>query len=330
MIQAATVEEAVARAVEQSGVAEEKLTVTVLQEPQKKTFGLFGGADAKIRVEYDEKSQENAAEKARAFLEELLAKMGAKALTVAVLSEDEDGCRLAIEGDDVGIVIGRRGETLDALQYLTGLIANRVDNTYYRVTINVGNYREKREQSLSGLARRNAAQAAKTGRKYSLEPMNPYERRIIHTAVQEIDGATSWSIGKEPNRHVVIGPSDDNPVRNKRNDRQGERKRGGRRSGGERTARTERGEARPKLNDNDVYARYTATLGNDRPVREFVSRTSPLPVADGATPPEKTMSEVEGSDLKLYGKIDIDSLIVPERRTLKDVGLDADVDEDEE
>lgn len=107
----------------------------------------------------------------------------------------------------------RRGETLDALQYLTGLVANRVDNAYYRVTIDVGNYREKRDKTLAELPVRSAARAAKTGRKTSLEPMNPYERRIIHTTVQEIEGATSWSVGSEPNRHVVVGPSDDNPVR---------------------------------------------------------------------------------------------------------------------
>lgn len=331
--EAATVEAAVELAAAELGVPAGQLTVTVLQEPQKKVLGLFGGTLAKIRAVYTEPEKKaSAAETAREFLEKLLAEMGAKNLKVRILSENDDGCQLAIDGDDVGFVIGRRGDTLDALQYLTGLIANRVDNSYYRVTINVGNYREKREQSLTGLARRNAAQAAKTGRKYSLEPMNPYERRIIHTAVQEIEGATSWSVGKEPNRHVIIGPSEDNPVRNtRRENKQGDRSKPQRsRRGGDRPQRPERPSrdkaaertSRPKLNDNDVYERYAAGLA-DKPIRQFVSRSNPLPVADGVTPPpDKTPSEVENSDIKLYGRID--NLIVPERRTLKDVGWDED------
>jgi spoIIIJ-associated protein len=129
--------------------------------------------------------------------------------------KNEDSAVFNIEGEDVGFVIGRRGETLDALQYLTSLVANHVENSYFKVTVNTGNYREKRENTLEILGRKLAFKAAKTGKKTVLEPMNPYERRIIHTAVQKVRGAISWSEGENANRHVVIGP--DPKGRNNRN-----------------------------------------------------------------------------------------------------------------
>lgn len=109
-------------------------------------------------------------------------------------------------GDDYGIVIGRRGETLDAVQYLARMVANKGTQGYKRVSVNVGNYREKRAVVLQSLARKNAIRAVKSGRNVTLEPMNPYERRIIHTAVQDIEGATSFSTGVDLDRRVVIAP----------------------------------------------------------------------------------------------------------------------------
>ena len=100
------------------------------------------------------------------------------------VTENENTAEINLSGDDVGFVIGRRGETLDALQYLAGLVANHVDNQYYRITINTGNYREKREETLERLGKKLAIKAIKTGKNVNLEPMNPYERRIIHTAVK--------------------------------------------------------------------------------------------------------------------------------------------------
>jgi spoIIIJ-associated protein len=130
------------------------------------------------------------------------------------VTEEEQGAVIDLEGEEVGSIIGRRGETLDALQYLTGLVANHVDNSYYKITINTGNYREKREKTLEILGRKLAFKAVKTGMKTSLEPMNPYERRIIHTAVQKVNGATSWSEGDNLQRHVVIGPDGNVKPRN--------------------------------------------------------------------------------------------------------------------
>ena len=317
--EAETVEEAVRLAAEEWQVAAEDLQVEVLEE-SKKAFHLFGAAHAKVKITYDDGADDAAAEEAsaektaashsdnpseaaetaRAYLQTVLDAMGAE-MTVKVAGEEMDGCKLVLEGENEGLIIGRRGETLDALQYLAGLVANRTQEDYYRVSLNVGGYREKREKSLAGLARKHAA-AARSGRKISLEPMNPYERRIIHTAVQNIKGVTSWSVGKEPNRYVVIGPSEDNDGRyNNRGGRGGRynNNRGGdrRRSGGPR---------RDTIDRNDVYMRYAGGVDTDRPMREFVSRSNPMPMADGATPPEKTVSQTEEqSDIKLYGRIDL-------------------------
>lgn len=290
--EAATLEEAKEAAAREIGLDVQTAQFEILQMPQKKTLGLFGGCPARVKAF----AEVSPADKAAEYLRGVLRQMGAGEVSIDVKVQGE-GCVLTLNGDDVGFIIGRRGETLDALQYLTGLVANRVDNAYYRVTIDVGNYREKRDKTLAELARKVGGQAAKTGRKTSLEPMNPYERRIIHTSVQEIKGATSWSVGKEPNRYVVIGPSDDNPVKNRKPKNSGNRSRRSR--GGSRPPR----DSQPLTQDE--YTRYAGTVAVERPMREFVPRKNPLPVADGATPPEKTVSEVENSDLKLYGRIDI-------------------------
>lgn len=130
-------------------------------------------------------------------------------------------------GDDYGIIIGKRGETLDAIQYLARMMANKGNQSYKRVSINVGNYRAKREETLKILARKTAIKAVRQGRNISLEPMNPYERRIIHTAVQEIEGATSHSIGSDLDRRVVITPVEG--AKNHSRSRNGGYNRGGRR-----------------------------------------------------------------------------------------------------
>lgn len=296
--QAATIEEAKAAAAAELGVAPEKAEYEVLQEPQKKTLGLFGGAPAKVRAFLRETPAEIAAD----YLRNILSAMQVNDVTVAV-REEETSCVLTLDGENLGFIIGRRGDTLDALQYLVGLVANRASEDYYRVTIDIGNYREKREQSLVGLAKKIGGQVGRSGRKVSLEAMNPYERRIIHTTIQGMTGVISWSVGSEPNRHVVIGPSDDNPAKNKPRSG-GKSRQGGRRredgtaaSAGERTERQDRPQRRAPRND-------VAPERPARQIREFVPRSNPLPVADGATPPSKTESEKETS-ATLYGRIDL-------------------------
>lgn len=119
---------------------------------------------------------------------------------------EEGVITMNLECDDFGIIIGRRGETLDSIQYLLSLAMKKNSNGYVRVVINVGNYREKRNETLRHLAKKNAGYVIRTGRRYTFEPMNPYERRIIHTTIQEIEGVESRSIGYNQDRRVVIEP----------------------------------------------------------------------------------------------------------------------------
>ena len=122
--------------------------------------------------------------------------------------ETDDGLLLVIISDTNGLLIGRRGETLDAIQYLVSLFynKNRKENAYRRVTIDTEGYRARREETLRKLARRNALRVVKTGRSVKMEPMNPYERRILHSSLQNFRGVTTYSEGEEPNRAVIIAP----------------------------------------------------------------------------------------------------------------------------
>jgi len=136
------------------------------------------------------------------FLKNVTEKMG---VTVAIrVTEEEDHLSVSMMGDTLGILIGRRGDTLDALQYLTSLQVNKHRDGYMRVSLDTENYRQKREEALSKLAMRMAARARKTGRKVTLEPMNPYERRVLHSALQGNPYVTTHSEGEEPYRRVVI------------------------------------------------------------------------------------------------------------------------------
>jgi len=141
--------------------------------------------------------------KAQQFLQTMTTLMGV-GVSVAVSRDVEGNVLVSMQGDTLGILIGRRGETLDALQYLTSLMVNKGSEQYIRVTLDTENYRAKREEALTRLANRMANRAVKTGRKVVLEPMNPYERRILHSALQANEAVTTHSEGEEPNRHVVI------------------------------------------------------------------------------------------------------------------------------
>lgn len=201
-ITADSVEEAEIQAKQQLGA--DAVQIEVIKQPEKKKFGLFGGSPAVVRA-YIVLSP---LESAKAYLKNILELMGINDIVITA-DEVSGGAVLNVEGDEIGFVIGHRGETLDALQYLTGLVANHIDDEYYRISINIGNYREKREKTLEILGRKLAFKACKSGVRTSLEPMNPYERRIIHTAVQKVRGAVSWSEGENLQRHVVIGPDPD-------------------------------------------------------------------------------------------------------------------------
>lgn len=203
-----TVEEALEKACLELGVesSDDNVDFEIIDRQKKKVLGIFGGNPAKVRVFI----KTTPAQAAKDYLESIIKAMGLTDISMTVEEKEKNVINIEITGEDVGSVIGRRGETLDALQYLTCLVANHVENSFCRVTINTGDYREKREKTLEILGRKLAIKAAKTGRKSSLEPMNPYERRLIHTAVQKVNGAISWSEGENLNRHVVIGPDPKN------------------------------------------------------------------------------------------------------------------------
>lgn len=230
-----TIEQAKEAACRELGVESYEAEFEVLQLPVKKTFGLFGGSPAKVRAFI----KTSPADAAVDYLKTILDCMGVKDASFSV-QEEENGALISISGDDVGFIIGHRGETLDALQYLAGLVSNHVDNSYYRITLDIGNYREKRRETLEVLGKKIAAKAVRTGRNSSLEPMNPYERRIIHTAVQTVEGAKSWSEGEDLARHVVIGPIEGErpqPQRRPRGRKPGD-SRGPRQGGGNRLPRS--------------------------------------------------------------------------------------------
>lgn len=154
-------------------------------------------------------------EVARQYLTDIFSNMGVGEINISFDVEENRTVKIALEGAEIGTVIGKRGETLDAIQYLVCLVANRLDGEYVRFTINAGNYREKREETLKNLAQRMAKKVLKTGRPAALEPMNPYERRIIHAVITDIEGVYSKSTGEEPNRKVVIKPSGKSSYRGK-------------------------------------------------------------------------------------------------------------------
>ncbi len=158
-------------------------------------------------VQYDYSAEKAESCPSARFLSELLAKMGVEGKVLA--AETEDGLRLCIDADSNGLLIGRRGETLDAMQYIVSLFANkeRKEEGYLRVTLDTEGYRARREDTLRRLAQRNASRVRATGRPLAMEPMNPYERRVLHSALQSYPGVTTHSEGEEPNRRVVISPS---------------------------------------------------------------------------------------------------------------------------
>jgi len=193
-----TVQEAIDLALEELQCNIDDVDIEVLEEGTKGIFGLIGNKVAKVRVTVKESN----VDKAKEFLASVLEKMKVDAEITA--EETEDSILLKVKGDDIGIVIGRRGETLDALQYLTSLVINKNREQYKRVIIDIENYRQKREETLIKLANRLADRVVKYKKNITLEPMNPYERRVIHSSLQDHKYVETYSIGEEPNRKVVI------------------------------------------------------------------------------------------------------------------------------
>lgn len=209
IVSAKTIDDAIAKAVIELGAPNaEKIEYTVLEEPKKGLFGI-GAQDAKISATYTEGGEQRALE----FIETLLKDMNIEASVE--MKDGENGDKIiSVNGEAASVLIGHHGDTLDSLQYLANLAANkRIDGKkepYVRISVDVEGYRAKREETLRALARRMAAKVQKYKKSVMLEPMNPYERRIIHSEIQEIKGVSTNSIGSENNRKIVIFLETDN------------------------------------------------------------------------------------------------------------------------
>ena len=196
---AKTLDDAITEACKELGVTSDKLEYEVVNEGSTGFLGI-GSKDAIIKARIKSSIIDNA----KAFLNEVFAAMN----MVVVINVDYDSENkemvIDLSGDDMGVLIGKRGQTLDSLQYLTSLVVNKGEEDYIRVKVDTENYRKRRQDTLENLAKNIAFKVKRTKRSVSLEPMNPYERRIIHSALQNDKFVTTHSEGDEPFRHVVV------------------------------------------------------------------------------------------------------------------------------
>ena len=216
---AKTLEEAIKLACEELQVSREEASIEILTMPKKGFFGL-GQVEAKVKASVEQNLEdiklknintesinvdlENKMEVAKNYLCTLLENIGLDNVDVDVKEERDDKVIFTLKGENLGLIIGKRGETLNAIQYLCSIVANMSGGTYYNVIVDVGNYRESREQVLKDLANKIAKTVLKNGKKIALEPMDNYERKIIHEAIQNINGVQSISKGNDPFRHIVV------------------------------------------------------------------------------------------------------------------------------
>ena len=196
---AKTVSDAITEACKVLGVTSDKLDYVVKEEGSSGFLGI-GAKDAVIEA----KVKSSVTDKAKIFLNDVFAAMNMTVVINAEYKEDEKELTIDLSGDDMGVLIGKRGQTLDSLQYLISLIVNKESTDYIRVNVDTENYRKRRQDTLENLAKNIAFKVKRTKRTVSLEPMNPYERRIIHSALQNDKFVTTHSEGEEPFRHVVV------------------------------------------------------------------------------------------------------------------------------
>ncbi|HJC58526.1 MAG TPA: protein jag [Candidatus Eisenbergiella intestinipullorum] len=196
---AKTVDDAITAACQKFLVTSDRLEYEVIEEGSSGFLG-FNAKPARIRA----KVKETVEDKAKAFLDDVFAAMHMTVLVEVSYDEAENVMDIELKGDDMGVLIGKRGQTLDSLQYLASLVVNRDSDDYIRVKVDTENYRKRRKETLENLAKNIAYKVKRTKRSVSLEPMNPYERRIIHSALQNDKFVVTHSEGEEPFRHVVV------------------------------------------------------------------------------------------------------------------------------
>ncbi len=201
-VSAKTVNEAITEACQKLGVTSDKLDYEVVEEGSSGFLGI-GSKPAVIKaaVKVTEISLED---KAKNFLNDVFAAMNMEVVVEVKYDETEHSMDIDLSGDEMGVLIGKRGQTLDSLQYLVSLVVNKGVEDYIRVKVDTENYRQRRKETLENLAKNIAYKVKRTKRPVSLEPMNPYERRIIHSALQNDKYVTTYSEGEEPFRRVVV------------------------------------------------------------------------------------------------------------------------------
>ncbi|HOC08967.1 MAG TPA: RNA-binding cell elongation regulator Jag/EloR [Bacillota bacterium] len=195
-----TIQEAVQLAIEELNTDLDQVKIDILEEPAKGLLGFISGKPAKVKVTL----KATPSDVVREFLQDLINVMGVEG-RVTVKEEEANLLRAEFKGPNMGVLIGRRGQTLDSIQYIAGLVLNKkYPDKYYRVIVDTEDYRKKREETLVQLAKNIAYKAVRLGKDIALEPMNPYERRIIHSALQGDARVTTHSEGEEPYRKVII------------------------------------------------------------------------------------------------------------------------------
>ena len=198
-ISAKTVDDAITEACQKFTVTSDKLEYEVVDEGKTGLLGIGARpAVIKVRVKY------SVEDKAKDFLKDVFAAMDLTVVANVSYNEDDSSMDIELSGDEMGILIGKRGQTLDSLQYLVSLVVNKDTENYIRVKVDTENYRKRRKETLENLAKNISYKVKRTKRPVSLEPMNPYERRIIHSALQNDKYVTTYSEGDEPFRHVVV------------------------------------------------------------------------------------------------------------------------------
>ena len=256
---AKTVDEAVTKALIDLGTTSDKLEYEVIEKGSAGFLGI-GAKPAIIRARKKESIQDNAVD----FLAQIFDAMNMQVTIAAAFNEEEKELSITLEGDDIGILIGKRGQTLDSLQYLVSLIVNKNSDGYLRVKLDTENYREKRKKTLETLAKNIAYKVKRTKRPVSLEPMNPYERRIIHAALQNDKYVLTRSEGEEPFRHVVIALKKEVPVKRERYDKS-RTSRYGKSGGGYRSEREHRYDRSERYGRSENTAVKAAEVSSEEP-----------------------------------------------------------------
>lgn len=258
-VTAKTVDEAVTKALIELETTSDKLEYEVVDKGSTGFLGI-GAKPAIIRA----KKKESIEDKAMDFLSQIFGAMNMQVNITAAYNQEEQELSLNLEGEDMGILIGKRGQTLDSLQYLVSLIVNKGTEGYLRVKLDTENYREKRKKTLETLAKNIAYKVKRTKRPVSLEPMNPYERRIIHAALQNDKYVLTRSEGEEPFRHVVIALKKEVPVKRERYDKS-RTSRYGKSGGGYRSEREHRYDRSERYGRSENTAVKAAEVSSEEP-----------------------------------------------------------------